>query len=62
MASGGEQFGGLRTCHRNCVIPRNFHGDIQRCYRLRKRELLEWGARKLIQIVGGAGHGPTLGT
>lgn len=30
------------------------HGDIQRRYRLRKRELLDWWARKLMVIVGEA--------
>lgn len=30
------------------------HGDIQRRYRLRKRELMEWWARKLMVIVGEA--------
>lgn len=30
------------------------HGDLQRRYRLRKRELLDWWARKLMQIVGEA--------
>lgn len=29
------------------------HGDLQRRYRLRKRELLEWWSRKLITIVEG---------
>ncbi|MGX7952834.1 tyrosine-type recombinase/integrase [Tsuneonella sp. HG249] len=30
------------------------HGDLQRRYRLRKRELMEWWARKLMVIVGEA--------
>ena len=30
------------------------HGDLQRRYRLRKRELLDWWARKLLVIVGEA--------
>ena len=30
------------------------HGDLQRRYRLRKRELLDWWARKLMVIVGEA--------
>lgn len=30
------------------------HGDLQRRYRLRKRELLEWWARKLMNTVEGA--------
>ncbi len=30
------------------------HGDLQRRYRLRKRELLDWWARKLMLIVGEA--------
>ncbi len=30
------------------------HGDIQRRYRLRKRELMDWWARKLMVIVGEA--------
>jgi integrase len=30
------------------------HGDIQRRYRLRKREVLDWWARKLMRIVGEA--------
>lgn len=30
------------------------HGDLQRRYRLRKRELLEWWSRKLLTIVEGA--------
>jgi integrase len=30
------------------------HGDLQRRYRLRKRELLEWWSRKLMTIVEGA--------
>ncbi len=30
------------------------HGDLQRRYRLRKRELMEWWSRKLLTIVEGA--------
>jgi integrase len=33
------------------------HGDLQRRYRLRKRELLEWWSRKLLTIVDGASNG-----
>lgn len=33
------------------------HGDLQRRYRLRKRELLEWWSRKLMTIVEGAEGG-----
>ncbi len=33
------------------------HGDLQRRYRLRKRELLEWWSRKLMTIVEGAAGG-----
>lgn len=36
------------------VTGRYDHGDIQRRYRLRKRELMEWWARKLMLIVGEA--------
>ncbi len=32
------------------------HGDIQRRYRLRKRELMEWWNRKLMMIVGEQGQ------
>lgn len=31
------------------------HGDLQRRYRLRKRELMEWWSRKLLGIVEGTG-------
>jgi len=35
------------------VTQRYDHGDIQRRYRLRKRELMEWWSRKLLAIVDG---------
>lgn len=35
------------------VTQRYDHGDIQRRYRLRKRELMEWWSRKLLGIVEG---------
>ncbi len=35
------------------VTQRYDHGDIQRRYRFRKRELLEWWSRKLLAIVDG---------
>ena len=37
------------------VTQRYDHGDIQRRYRLRKRELMEWWSRKLLNIVEGPG-------
>ena len=39
------------------VTQRYDHGDIQRRYRLRKRELMEWWSRKLLTIVEGVGNG-----
>ncbi len=39
------------------VTQRYDHGDLQRRYRLRKRELLEWWSRKLKTIVEGATGG-----
>lgn len=35
------------------VTQRYDHGDVQRRYRLRKRELVEWWSRKLLTIVDG---------
>lgn len=35
------------------VTQRYDHGDLQRRYRLRKRELMEWWSRKLLMIVEG---------
>ena len=35
------------------VTQRYDHGDVQRRYRLRKRELMEWWNRKLLNIVDG---------
>ena len=34
------------------VTGRYDHGDLQRRYRLRKRELMDWWSRKLMLIVG----------
>lgn len=39
------------------VTQRYDHGDIQRRYRLRKRELMEWWSRKLLTIVEGPQEG-----
>ncbi|WP_293880626.1 hypothetical protein [Sphingomonas sp.] len=39
------------------VTQRYDHGDIQRRYRLRKRELMEWWSRKLLNIVEGVQGG-----
>lgn len=39
------------------VTQRYDHGDIQRRYRLRKRELMEWWSRKLLGIVEGQQSG-----
>lgn len=38
------------------VTQRYDHGDIQRRYRLRKRELMDWWNRKLLTIVDGVEH------
>ena len=42
------------------VTRRYDHGDTQRRYRLRKRELLEWWSRKLLTIVDGPQSGVIL--
>ena len=39
------------------VTQRYDHGDIQRRYRLRKRELMKWWSRKLLAIVAGEPDG-----